>query len=1149
MNERRKKTNSSPSGGITISRRRLLQASAATGAGLATGPHGKSPRARVRHLFSPIKPTELRCAHLVDPAGVDDQSPVLTWRLECADKLARGLSQTACQVQVVSDPQFFESGNPDLWDSGLLPAHADMQIVYGGKPLLSRQVCLWRVRVKDQSGRMSNWSQPARWTMGLLQQSDWQAQWLTDSTLAKVENMPRVPIHCYRSQIADRADAAKWIVLDLGQAKSIDGVQLDPARPAFLQSDYASFLYPLRFRIEAATHKNFSDARTVVDQTRADVPSPRPPVIPAPRFHFPPVTARYVRLTVTRLPYWDCRFWAFALGGFQVFSAGRNIAQGAAVTCLDSVETKDISSRYLTTGTFSVGYQPAAPGDPWRPLDNFVSPLHWNIATPAELVVKVDGVPWGQTTSRVACMRRTFSLPTSIRAAVLYSTARGFYELGINGKSVSNGRLAPGFTEFDKRVLYDVHDVTHLLEPGDNAISALLGYGWYAGHMNLFDMCYIFGYVPKLLVQLEIELTNGQRVVMTTDKHWKSTLNGHIRYGDPLAGECHDLGMKIPGWQSATFNDHQWAAAYAIPLDQAILAWHRTPPAVRQQPLRPVARKETSPGVYLFDFGQEFSGHCRLTASGAAGTHITLRHAECLTPDGAIDKANLWDALQRDDVYLAGTGREVFEPHFTWHGFRYVEITGLPERPQADTLIGQPVRNNLSTVSAFSCSNPLFNKLMMAARWTQWNMLFDVPAGCAARAERLAWLGDIRDCVNTAMLNMDGAAFFTKYLQDTRDSQLPAGQFTDICPHAQLRGTTIAAGSPGWADGALCMGWDVFRATGDITILEKHYSAMKRWVDFVARHNPNHLWLNNRGQDWGDWLSAGTPVTPNDLAATAYFAHSTDLLARSARVLGDNAQATRYGSLFAAIRKAFVARYVQPDGFIPGNAQGSYALALEFDLLDGPQRTGAMNHLIAAIANNHGHLTTGFLSTRALVQCLSRLGRHDVASRMVNQITRPSWGYMVDSIGTTFWESFNAYEKGQVVTLSLNHWPWSSIGEWIWNYVAGLTPDEAVPGWRKFVVHPRPTPEVRWCRGTFQSPCGPISIHWQAASGRLVLDVQIPIGTTAIIILPARRAADIRLSDSAESDIFQRQFHLLPARDGHIRFEVPSGTYSFRCKL
>lgn len=1149
MNQRRNKKGASSSGATSISRRRLLQATAATGAGLAAGCHDKSVRSRVKSRLSTIKPVALRSAHLVDPMGVDDRAPVLTWQLQCADKRARGLAQTGCQVQVASAPQFFASDNPDLWDSGLLPSHTDMQIVYGGKPLLSRQACLWRVRIKDQSGRLSNWSQPARWTMGLLQKSDWQAQWLTDATLAKVENMPRVPIHCYRSEIADRPDAAKWIVLDLGQAKPIDGVQLDPARPAFLQSDYASFLFPPRFRIEVATLKNFSDARTVVDQTHADVPSPRPPAIPAPRFSFPQVTARYVRLAVTRLAYWDCRYWAFALGGFQVFSAGQNIARGAAVTCLDSVETSDISSRYLTTGTFSVAYQPAAPGDPWRPLDGLVSPLHWNIATPPELVVKVDGVPWGQTASRVASMRRTFSLPASVRSAALYSTARGFYEIGLNGKPVSNARLAPGFTEFDKRVLYDVHDVTHLLQPGDNAISALLGYGWYAGHMNLFDMCYIFGYVPKLLVQLEIELTNGQQVVITTDEQWKSTLNGHIRYGDLLAGECHDFRMTIPGWESAGFDDHHWTPAYSIPLDNAALTWHRTQPIIRQKSLRPVARKETSPGVYLFDFGQEFSGHCRLNVRGAAGTHITLRHAECLTPDGAIDTANLWDTLQRDDVYLAGTGREVFEPHFTWHGFRYVEVRGLPAEPVADTLIGQPVRNNLSTISEFSCSNPLFNRLMTATRWTQWNMLFDVPAGCAARAERLAWLGDIRDCVNTAMLNMDSAAFFTKYLQDTRDSQLPAGQFTDICPHAQLRGTNICAGSPGWADGALFMGWDVFHATGDITVLEKHYSAMKRWVDFVARHNPNHLWLNNRGQDWGDWLSAGTPVTPNKLAATAYFAHSTDLLARAARVLGNTAEAEQYSSLFAAIRKAFVARYVKSDGFIPGNAQGSYALALEFDLLDEPHRSGAVNHLVAAIKNNHGHLTTGFLSTRALVQCLSRFGRHDVASRMVNQVTRPSWGYMVDSIGTTFWESFNAYEKGQVVTLSLNHWPWSSIGEWLWNYVAGLSPDESVPGWRKFAIHPRPTPEVRWCRGTFQSPCGPIFIHWQAAAGHLELDVQIPIGTSAIVTLPAKHAADVRLKESAESDIFLRHFHLLPVQDGHIRFEVSSGTYSFTCKL
>ncbi len=1091
---------------------------------------------------SPLRPVNLRCEHLANPMGVDETTPRFSWHLHCNDATLRGLYQTAWRVQVASSSEKFNE--PDLWDSGVVIS-SDMASHYAGPPLSSRQCCFWRLQITDNHGHLSPWSNVACWMMGFLSPSDWKADWITDSVLADPENMPRVPIHCYRSEISDRADSVKWIVLDLGQRRLIDSLELAPSRPAFLSTDYKSFLYPVRFYVEVSSDANFRDAQLVVNHIHADLPSPRPPAIPVPRFTFKPVQARFIRLMVTRLAYWDCRYWAFSLAGFSVYSKEKDVAVGAVVTCKDSIETQQVSKRYLTTGKVEVTFETAPPGDPWRPLDHLVSPQNWNIAAPSALVVPVDGMPYGHTISRVPMLRREFHLDAGVHKATLYVTARGFYEISINGQHVSDSQLAPGFTEFNKRILYNVYDVTKLLYQGNNAIGALLAYGWYAGHMNLFNMCYIFGYVPKLLAQLEIQLVNGQSVTVCTDKYWQSTLNGHIRYSDLLDGECQDLRMNIRDWNKPGYEAIGWQHIYTIPRDDAALSWHLCQSARRQMTMRPVVRNEISQGIYRYDFGQEFAGYCRLNVTGPSGTHITLRYGECLLENGHIDTLNLWDALQRDDVFLRGEGREVFEPHFTYHGFRYVEVSGLPNPPDADTLIGVPVRTDLTTISEFACSNPLWNKLMKAVRWTQWNLLFNIPAGCAARAERLGWLGDIRDCLPTAMLNMDAAAFFSKYLQDSRDSQRPEGQFCDITPHAQLRGTDLACGSPGWADAGVIMAWDLYVATGDRHILAKQFSSMERWVNFVHSHNPNGLWLNNLGENWGDWLSAGTPVTPKDLAATAYFARSADYLARSAGVLGKTAEAYNYNILFQNIRRAFTARYVKSDGSIVGDAQGSYALALEFNLLDEPIIPKAINKLVAAIERNNGHLTTGYLSTRALVECLSSLGRHDVASRMVNQITRPSWGYMVDTIGTTFWESFNAYEKGKPVTMSLCHWPWSSIGEWMWRYVAGLIVDEHAPGWSHFIVWPRPTPEVRWCRARYHSPRGEIAIHWYLRKKSLYLDLNVPMNTSATVYLPTNNQQHVMESGKPLS--VASGINLIDLRDGIIKMDILGGRYHFVC--
>ena len=1100
--------------GAGINRREMVASTVTSLALLGAGAVSSSGRSGKkngavsgRHRITPV---DLRCEHLVEPLGVDNHHPRLAWHFPPTQASGRNAPITSWHVQVATAVSRFS--RPDLWDSGWRTG-SEMATLYEGRPLETLQTCFWRVRGRDAEGTLHPWSRPASWTTGFFSRSDWKAKWITDALISEPENFPRVPIHCYRSQIAHRPDQEKWIEVDLGREVNIDAIRLVPSRPAFLPPDYRSFLYPVRFYVEALD-QNHNLVRRIVDQTHADVPSPRPPIMKPTLYRFPPTRARLVRIVVTQLAHWDCDYWAFSLGGIEIFRGKKNVALGAAVRCLDSVETGDISRHYLTKPGNKVSFHPYPPGIKPRPEDFLASPECWNILPPQKLLVDVPGVPEGHTVLRVPMLRREFDIPGPIRRAWLLITARGFHETYINGQRVSESRLAPGFTQFNKRVLYDMHDVTDLLHPGRNGIAALLAYGWYSGHMNLYNMCYIFGNVPKLLAQLEIELADGRRLRVVSDEQWRSSLDGPIRYSDLLGGECQDLRRSDPGWTKAGFDDSTWKYVRGIDLsvDNAEISWHLCQSALKQPGLRAKRRLALADGTWLFDFGQEIAGHCRLTTAGSSGTHITLHHAECLTPDGAIDRANLWDALQRDDVYLKGGESETFQPQFTYHGFRYVVASGLPRPPVADTLVAVPVRTDVRTVGEFRCSNPLWNKLMEAVRWTQWNLLFDVPAGCAARAERLAWMGDIRDCVPTALMNMDTAAFFSKYLQDARDSQLSTGQFCDITPHAQLRGSSICAGSPGWADAGVTMAWDLYMATGDAMLLDRHFTAMTRWVDFVHQHNPDLLWLNQLGMNWGDWMGPGSPVTPKVLAATAYFAHSADLTGKAAAILGRRLDAEKYHELYRGICRAFVRRWVKADGAIDGDAQGSYALALQFELLPADLIAPAMDHLKGAIRRNHGHLTTGYLSTRALVQALSRFGGHEVASRMINQVTRPSWGYMVNTIGTTFWESFDAYIKGQVVTLSLCHWAWSSIGEWFWRYVAGISPVEQRPGWREFLVEPRPTPEVRWCEAQYQSPAGQIDLKWQAKGKELAVQLGVPLNATAVVKLPVHHNSRLILN-------------------------------------
>lgn len=1053
----------------------------------------------------------LRCEYQTNPLGIDNPHPRLTWTISSKH---RGEVQTAYQIVVASRKELLARNEGDLWDSGCVASDQSVNVEYAGQPLLSRTACFWKVRIWDRDGKPSDWSSMSSWTMGLLKPSDWEAQWISDPVLADPANRPLTPIHCYRSQLASRPDAAKWIVLDLGTNLPMDSVDIIPARPEKENGDFRTAMFPLRFKVETASRPDFSDARVVVDQTGSDFPNPRVSSCP---FSFPsPVTAHYVRLAVNRLSCWDGQEYGLALGGIVVYDQRRPISIGAHVDCSDSVESDVCSKRFLTDGKADVALANDSPA----------------------LATGFPGVQTNSTISRVPLLRRDFDLPGRVKRATLYVSARGFYETHINGRRVGDELLAPGCTDYDARLQYQTFDVTGLLHRGPNAIGTLLGYGWYAGHMNLHQLRCIDGYFPQFLAQLEIELANGKRVTICTDDRWGSTLDGPVRWSDLLDGEGYDSRREMHGWDKAGFDDRGWSPVWTLPRNDVPLVSQFCQPVREIGELKPVSIHETKPGVYIYDFGQEISGWCRLNARGPTGTHVRLRHAEKIDPGDNLDVKNLWGTPAEEDYILDGR-RQIFRPHFTYHGFRYVELSGLPGRPSQDTLVAVNIRSDLPISGHFECSNALYNRIQKAARWTQANLLFDVPTGCAARSERLAWTGDIRPCVQSLLFNFDAVAFLTKYTRDLRDDQYPDGQFTDICPHDALRGTDRCVGAPGWADAGVSLPWNLYVNTGDRQMLAKHFEAARRWVDFVHGANPDFIWRNERGHDWGDWLSAGAP-TPKQLGATAMFAHSTDLVARMARALGRQADAANYEDLFQKIRQAFVEHYIGSNGIMigEGDTQGSYALALDFGLLGEPLKSLAAARLDQLVKKNKDHPTTGFWSSIELLLALSANGYNDEAARMLDQQEMPGWGYMANH-NTTLWESFDANTRNQ----SLDHWTHSAVNEWFWRNVAGLNPDEQSPGYEKFTIAPRPTPMVSWCRSSYESIRGPIRVDWKCEGHHFNLDVTIPANATATVIVPTDDPKMV--TESGRPAAQAEGVTALGARPDAVAYQVGSGTYHF----
>jgi alpha-L-rhamnosidase len=794
---------------------------------------------------------------------------------------------------------------------------------------------------------------------------------------------------------------------------------------------------------------------------------------------------------------------------------------------------------------------------------------------PARWIGDATATPEGTAPLPAPMLRKSFAAAGKGEhpfSATLYVTALGLYEVSINGERVGDRELAPEWTDYRKRVQYQAYDVTNLVRQKEtgasNCIGVVLGDGWYAGKIGLSQIVpkgptrAIYGRTPAVLVRLDIEEWDGSVKTVVSDGTWRSTLAGPIRSDDLLDGETYDARAAIAGWNRPGFDDSSWTAAKVVETPKiAVVAQANEPVRVTRE-VKAVALTEPKPGVYVYDLGQNMVGHCRWTFAAAPGATIALRHAEVLNPDGTIYTTNLRGAAQTDRYTFATDKPETYEPRFTYHGFRYVEVTGLRSKPALDALVGRVTNSGATETSTFECSDPMVNRLWQNILWTQRGNLVGVPTDCPQRDERCGWMGDILAFAPTACFNMDMAAFLTKWVPDTRDAQAKDGRFADFSPQPYDPDVRFS-GVPAWGDAGVFVPWAAYQYYGDTRILADQFDAAVRWVEYIHAKNPDLLWKNSRGNDYGDWLNADTlklegwpkkgAEVPKDVFATMYFFRSTQIVAEMARVLGREAEAKKYGELAGKIRAAFVNAYVTQDfgagadektPILEGDTQAGYALALHFGLIPEALQGAATRRMVECFKPYDGQISTGFHSTLPLMMELSLRGHNDEAYRLLLNRKMPSWGYEIDHGGTTIWERWDGYVEGRGFQdpgmNSFAHYAIGSVGEWMFATMLGIRADE--PGFGKVTIAPHPGPGIEWAKGSYHSIRGTIAVAWDQRGGTLKVSATIPPNVSARVVLPARDPVKVTLDGKALST--SKDATLEPDRDSVV-CRVGSGTYEF----
>jgi len=780
-----------------------------------------------------------------------------------------------------------------------------------------------------------------------------------------------------------------------------------------------------------------------------------------------------------------------------------------------------------------IGWEPEAtpPVDP---------PGDWDLATTGLL---------GHLNRRLpSCtyLVKSFVVEAPILRARLYISAHGLYQAFINGHRIGDGELTPGWTNYRSRVQYQVYDVTAEVVQGDNVVAAVLGDGWYCGRVGPGGrrLGEHYGSRHELIAQLRVDHVSGAATTIVSDNEWVASRSGPLRFSDLLAGEYFDATRLLGGWAQANYDHSGWTPVAVSDIGHETLVATGDEPVRATEFLRPVRITQVAPGRFIADLGQNMVGRVRLTVHGAnAGDRVVLRHAEMLDQDGCLYTENLRTAAATDIYVAAGHPVEIYEPQFTFHGFRFVEVAGYPQELRPEDLVGVVMHSDTPRTGEVTTSDDLVNQLLSNIWWGQRGNFVSVPTDCPQRDERLGWLADAQVFFPTASFNADVAAFFRRWMRDVVDDRLPSGAFPDVAPRVVFE----REGAPGWGDAGVIIPWQLFQIYRDRETLSYCFPAMVGWIEHIWRHNPSLIWVNRVGNHYGDWLQVDVE-TPRDVIATAYFAHSTYLVARAAEALGRREEADRFTMLADNIRARYIEEFVATDGAVLGDTQTGYLLSLAFGLLPDALVSAAVDRLASNIASRGNRLSTGFLGVALLCPVLTDHGRADLAYALLHQTEYPSWGYAIRRGATTIWERWDGWTEASgfqsPAMNSFNHYALGSIGEWLFRCVAGIDQDTESAGYRRVLIRPVPGGKVTWAKAWFESEQGRIESAWQLRGELLGLTVRIPPGAMARICVPT--SAPDAVLESGRPVTEAEDLTVCESPPGMFVCEVSSGVFSFQ---
>jgi len=736
-------------------------------------------------------------------------------------------------------------------------------------------------------------------------------------------------------------------------------------------------------------------------------------------------------------------------------------------------------------------------------------------------------------------LRGTFTLDGKVKQARGYICGLGYFELYLNGKRVGDHLLDPGYTRYDRRVLYVTHDITDLLKRGDNAVGVILGNGWFnVLNKTAWDWDKApWRAAPKLLCQLEIDFVDGRRLVITSGADWK-TADSPIVYNTIYSGEVYDARREQAGWNLVGFDDSTWTPALLVEPPHGTISAQMMPPIRVDRTFKATNVSEPNPGVFVFDFGQNLTGNARLSVEGPAGAEISMKYGERVATNGLVDQAAIaqhvkrFDAKQRfqTDIYiLKGGSRENWSSRFAYDGYRYIEVRGFPGRPDKESLTAVFFHSDVPVVGHFACSNPLLNQIAAAARRSYLGNLQGIPTDCPHR-EKNGWTGDAHLASELGMYNFFPSAVYSKWIQDITDEQRPDGKLPGIVPTS---GWGYPWGNgPAWDSALVLIPYYQYLYYGDTEEFRRHYENLKRYVDYLTSHAKDGI-VNIGLNDWVPFKTkTEAPITD-----TAYYYVDTKIVALAAGLLGKEEDALHYQEQAANIRQAFGKRFYQPaTGLYDNGSQTALSCALYQGLVPPENKERVSSNLVAAVEKANWHVDTGILGAKYLLNALTENGRTDVAYRVAAQKDLPGWGWWIEQGATTLWEEWGGGD-------SRFHVMFGDVDAWFFRALAGINPDPAAPGFKHFFVTPHVAGDLTWARGEYNSVRGEIISDWKVVNGEFRLAVRVPANTTATVSLPISELAQVKEGGKPVAESAGVTF--LKAEDQRTVFCVLSGTYNF----